>query len=153
MTTSRRGREFIISGEGIKLKPYKDSAGIPTIGIGTTYYPDGKPVTMSDKTITVEQAKFYLEYWIKTKIEPPLNRLLTIELNQNQYDALVSFVYNLGAGALRTSTLLKKVNVNPYDRSIRDEFMKWGNCKVNGKLTRIQGLVNRRKAEADLYFS
>jgi lysozyme len=70
------------------------------------------------------------------------------DINQNQFDALVSFAYNLGVGNLKSSTLLKKVNANPSDPTIRDEFMKW----VNGGGKKLPGLVKRRQAEADLYF-
>ena len=68
---------------------------------------------------------------------------------QNQFDALVSFAYNLGNGALKGSTLLKKVNANPNDIAIKKEFLKW----VNAGGKRLQGLVNRRTEEANLYFS
>jgi lysozyme len=70
------------------------------------------------------------------------------DINQNQFDALVSFAYNLGPGNLKSSTLLKKVNANPEDESIRLEFMKW--VKAGGKT--LKGLVRRREAEANLYF-
>jgi lysozyme len=73
-------------------------------------------------------------------------------VNQNQFDALVSFCYNLGIGAFNSSTLKKKVIANPGDLSIRDEFMKWNKARVKGVLTELKGLTNRRKAEADLYF-
>jgi lysozyme len=69
-------------------------------------------------------------------------------VNQNQFDALVSFAYNLGSGALKSSTLLKKVNINPNDTTIQAEFEKWvyaGNVK-------LQGLIRRRKSEAFLYY-
>ncbi len=72
-----------------------------------------------------------------------------VTLRQQQFDALVSFTYNVGTGAFSTSTLLKKVRVNPDDPTIRDEFMRW--VYVNGEVS--QGLVNRREAEADFYFS
>jgi lysozyme len=73
-------------------------------------------------------------------------------VNQNQFDALVSFCYNLGIGAFNSSTLKKKVIANPADASIRDEFMKWNKARVKGVLTELKGLTNRRTAEADLYF-
>jgi lysozyme len=75
--------------------------------------------------------------------------LIKVELSDNQFSALVSFAFNLGAGALSKSTLLKKVNANPEDESIRAEFAKWD--KAGGK--QLRGLTRRRKAEADLYFS
>ena len=77
-----------------------------------------------------------------------LSGLPTTIINQNQYDALVSFAYNLGVGALLKSTLFKKLKVNPNDPSIRTEFMRW----VNAGGKRLTGLVRRREAEANLYF-
>ena len=70
------------------------------------------------------------------------------DINQNQFDALVSFAYNLGPANLKSSTLLKKVNANPEDETIRAEFMKW--TKAGGRV--LRGLVRRREAEANLYF-
>ena len=70
------------------------------------------------------------------------------DINQNQFDALVSFAYNLGPANLKVSTLLKKINANPEDESIKLEFMKW--VKAGGKT--LKGLVRRREAEAQLYF-
>ena len=85
------------------------------------------------------------------KFAPEVDRLVGngVTLKQQQFDALVSFTYNVGTGAFSTSTLLAKVRVNPNDPTIRDEFMRW--VYVNGVVS--QGLVNRRQAEADYYFS
>ena len=71
------------------------------------------------------------------------------DISQSQFDALVSFAYNLGPNSLKSSTLLKKVNANPSDPTIKDEFLKW--TKAGGKV--LKGLVLRREAEAALYFS
>ena len=79
--------------------------------------------------------------------------LANINLTQNQYNALLSFAYNEGIGALLSSTLLKKVKANASDPTIRDSFMVWDKAHVNGVLVEVQGLKNRRKDEADLYFS
>lgn len=87
------------------------------------------------------------EVWVT--YENDVKRLVKAPLNQNQFEALVSFTFNLGGGSLSTSTLLKKVNVNPCDPSIRDEFAKWR--LAGGKV--LAGLIRRRAAEADLYFS
>ena len=83
------------------------------------------------------------------KYEDAVNQAVTSQLNQNQFDSLVSFTFNLGGGSLRSSTLLKKVNIDPSDPTIADEFIKWD--KAGGKV--IQGLLNRRTAESTLYFS
>lgn len=144
MNISQNGLNFIKKWEGFKPKPYRDSIGIPTIGIGTISYPNGVKVKMEDNEITEVQAFIYLRAHLG-KIEVFLNGL---KLNQNQYDSLCSFIYNLGVGNFSSSTLLKKIKANPNDPSISDEFKKWN--KAGGKV--IQGLINRRKEEAELYF-
>ncbi len=135
--------------EGLELNAYPDpgSGGDPwTIGFGTTIYPDGRKVKKGD-TVTKEQASEYLMYDI-LKFSKKILPLLMQNLNDNQFGALVSFSYNVGIQNLRISTLLKKVNLNPQDISIRKEFEKW--VKASGKV--LPGLVRRRAEEAKLYF-
>lgn len=139
---------LIKSFEGFYSKPYICPAGVPTIGYGTIRYPNGKKVTMNDPSITEAQAIEYLKYDLTT-FELSVDALCVDTINQNQFDALVSFCYNLGAGNLKSSTLLKKVNKNPNDTSIKEEFAKWN--KGGGKV--LAGLTKRRTAEANLYFS
>ena len=145
---SKNGLNLVKKFEGLKLKPYLCSAGVPTIGYGNTFYEDGKKVTLNDSLITEERASDLLGMTIKS-FEKHVDSFCRDDINQNQFDALVSFAYNLGPYNLKNSTLLKKVNANPNDPTIRDEFMKW--TKAGGKV--LKGLVERRKAEADLYFS
>lgn len=149
MRTGSKGLELIKSFEGWYPKPYLDPIGIPTIGYGFTYYlPSRKKVTMKDKALTREEGDIMLRE-VLVGYENDVLRLVKVPLNQNQFDALVSFTYNLGATNLSKSTLLKKINSNPCDSSIRDEFAKWR--LAGGKV--FAGLVRRRSAEADLYFS
>ena len=145
--TGAAGIELIKKFEGFMSKPYKCPAGIPTIGYGATFYPDGKKVTMSDKAITEVEGTALLASML-TKFEQYVDSYCIDTITQNQFDALVSFCYNLGPNNLKSSTLLKKVNLNPNDETIRVEFMKW--TKAGGKT--LKGLVTRRTAEADLYF-
>lgn len=145
--TGTAGIELIKKFEGFMSKPYKCPAGIPTIGYGATFYPDGKKVTMSDKAITEAEGTALLASML-TKFEQYVDSYCIDTITQNQFDALVSFCYNLGPANLKASTLLKKVNLNPNDETIRAEFMKW--TKAGGKV--LKGLVTRRTAEADLYF-
>jgi len=146
MKIGAEGIALIKKFEGLFLNAYLDPIGIPTIGWGTIKYPNGKSVKMGDK-ITLEQAEEYLLHEANEKTSF-INSLVTSKINQNQFDALASFAYNLGTGALKKSTLLKKVNANPIDASIRDEFNKWN--KAGGKV--LRGLVIRRTAEGSLYF-
>jgi len=148
MKTSKKGIELIKKYEGFRSKPYLDPVGIPTIGYGATHYGNGIKVKMTDKPITEEEATVLLSKML-VSYEDSVNRLVTRELNQNQFDALVSFTYNLGGANLKSSTLLKKVNANPCDRTIANEFNKW----VNAGGKKLNGLVKRRKEEAELYFS
>jgi len=131
--------------EGCKLKAYKDPVGIWTIGFGTIIYPDGAKVKQGD-SITIDRADFLLKWQVLTKSGAVES--LVKNVNQNQFDSLVSFAYNVGTGALKKSTLLKKLLVNPNDPSIEQEFLKWN--KAGGK--ELAGLTKRRQAEADLYF-
>lgn len=139
--------------EGCRLKAYKDSVGVLTIGYGTTFYPDGTSVKEGD-SITLDRAEFLLKWQVLEKsggvdalVNKPFEKDRFERVNQNQFDALVSFAYNLGIGALKKSTLLKKVLANPNDKSIEQEFLKWN--KAAGK--ELAGLTKRRQAEADLY--
>lgn len=132
--------------EGLRLNAYLDSVGVPTIGWGSTFYEDGRRVRMGEK-ITKEQADTLFKKVVDNFAAEADKRILSA-VNQNQFDAIVSFTYNVGTGALAKSTLLKKVNANPCDPSIRDEFLKWD--KAGGKV--LAGLTKRRKQEADLYF-
>ena len=145
--TGKAGIDMIKSFEGFRGTPYKCPAGIPTIGYGATFYPNGKKVTMTDAAITEEQATELLAHML-VSFEKYVDSYCVDTITQNQFDALVSFAYNLGPANLKASTLLKKVNANPNDESIKLEFMKW--VKAGGKT--LKGLVRRREAEAELYF-
>jgi lysozyme len=148
MKLNNAGYQLICEFEGLRLKPYLCSAKVPTIGYGNTYYPDGKRVTLLDKEITKEYA-FEIFKVIADKYAKRVSEMVKKPLTQNQFNALVSFAYNVGTGAFSTSTLLKKVNANPNDLTIRNEFARW--IRANGKI--VNGLVNRRKKESDVYFS
>jgi lysozyme len=148
MILDNKGYLFITKHEGLSLKPYLDSVKIPTIGYGNTYYPDGKRVTLLDKDITKQQA-FDMFKEVANRFAKRVDTLVTSNLNQNQFNALVSFAYNVGTGNFSSSTLLKKVNKNPDDLTIKDEFLRWN--KAGGKV--LNGLTNRRNEEAILYFS
>jgi lysozyme len=124
------------------------AGGINTIGYGNTYYTNGKKVTLQDKPITKEQAEELIKHSLST-YEKAVDSFCRDDISQSQFDALVSFAYNLGTGALQKSTLIKKVNANPKDVTIADEFLKWN--KANGRV--LAGLTRRRQAEANLYFS
>jgi lysozyme len=146
--SSAKGLNLIKTFEGLSLKPYLCPAGIPTIGYGSTFYSNGTKVKIIDKPISEYQATTLLMNTLR-HYEQSVDSFCRDDISQTQFDALVSFAYNCGVGNLKSSTLLKKVNANPNDPTIRQEFLKWN--KGGGKV--LSGLTKRRTAEADLYES
>jgi lysozyme len=148
MKISDNGLRLIKDFEGLKLTAYLCPANVPTIGYGHT-----KTVTKLDvknrKTITENEATILLIQDI-AEYEKAVNDLVIVEIKQNEFDALVSFTFNLGVSAFASSTLRKCVN-NKQMISASNEFMKWTKARVNGKLTELKGLVRRRKAEQNLF--
>lgn len=141
---SKTGIDLISSFEGIRLNAYDDGVGVWTIGIGTTVYPNGVIVKKGDKC-TLEQALKYLQHDLKS-FEKTVNESVKVPLSQNQFDALVSLAYNIGSGAFKNSTLLKKLNAKDY-AGAADQFLVWN--KGGGKV--LKGLVRRREAERALF--
>ena len=146
MKLNKEGADLIKFFEGCKLKAYQCSAKKWTIGFGNTFYEDGSPV-IAGHAITKEKAESLFNL-IADEFSKKVDPLVTDKVNDNQFAALVSFAYNCGIGNLKSSTLLKKVNADPSDITIRGEFMKWN--KAAGKV--LNGLTKRREAEANLYF-
>ena len=146
MKISSNGIELIKQFEGLSLVPYLCPANIPTIGWGNTFYENMKKVTMQDGPITREKADSLFNFLVTTNFVNVVNRLVIVDINQNQFDALVSFVYNIGGGNFEKSTLLKKVNQSDFI-SASLEFEKWN--KANGKI--LNGLTKRRLAEKELF--
>lgn len=147
MIASQKCVDLIKQFEGYKDKAYLCPAGVPTIGYGSTMWNDGRRVKIGDK-ITKEGAELLLHWELNNKAAA----LTGLSLNQNQADAILSFVFNLGIGAFQKSTLIKKIRLNPNDPTIRDEFMKWNKARVAGKLIELKGLTRRRIAETNLYY-
>ena len=142
---NQAGLNLIESFEGCVLKPYLDSVKIPTIGIGTTVYPDGRKVTMSDPAITKEKAYEYLRDHL-SKDCAFVESVLKVPVTDNQFAALASFTYNVGRDALKKSTLLRKLNAGDV-KGAADQFLKWDHA--GGKV--VAGLTRRRKAERELF--
>lgn len=137
--------------EGVVLHPYLDSVQIPTIGIGTIFYPDGRKVTMKDPSITIEQAYEYCLAHLNKIVLPKLNDIVTVSLNQNQIDALGSLAYNIGTGqnGLAGSSVLRSINNGDSSDIIHTNWCKWN--KAGGKI--LKGLVTRREEEFKYYTS
>jgi lysozyme len=148
MSISSKGIDLIKAFEGCRLRAYECPAGIPTIGYGTTFYPNGQPVQMKDE-ISEQQAEAYLANDCED-LSKDVERLVKVSLNQNQKDALISFCYNLGVGAFTRSTLLKKLNQGDYQGAAA-EFPRWDKAIVDGVKQSLPGLVRRRAEEKALF--
>ena len=143
--TSPAGLAIIKKFEGFRAKPYACPAGVATIGYGSTYYADGRPVKMTDAPITEAQAQELLQATL-TKYEDCVNGAVKMPINQNQFDALVSFTYNVGCSAFRNSTMLRLFNAGHTELAAA-QFDRW--TKAGGK--DLPGLITRRKAERALF--
>lgn len=141
MFISSIGLALIKKREALRLKAYLDTGGVPTIGYGHTH-----GVKLGD-VCTQEQAERWLE-GDASIAELAVNNLVRVSLNQNQFDALVCFVFNIGVAAFAASTLLRKLNASDYEGAA-NQFGRW--IYDNGKV--VSGLVNRRAAERDLFIS
>lgn len=139
MSPSDKALDLIRQFEGLRLAAYKCPAGVPTIGYGTT-----RGVKMG-MTVTKDEAEKLLQADV-TPFSDRINKLVKVKLNQNQFDALVSFVYNVGSGAFADSTMLKLINQNLLDDAA-NQFIRWN--RANGEV--LPGLTRRRMAERDLF--
>jgi lysozyme len=140
----QKGLNLIKEFEGLRLEAYDDGVGIQTIGYGTIKYPNGLRVKRGDK-ITLSQAEEYLKNDLKWAVET-VNKVIKVPINQNQFDAMVSLVYNIGATAFTSSTLARKLNQKDY-KGASEQFLVWN--KAGGKV--MNGLVRRRQAEKKLF--
>jgi len=132
--------------EGFRAKPYLCPAGIPTIGYGSTYYADGKKVTLNDSSISQEAANALLMGELQhTYLTGVLRNCPVLATNERKCNAIVDFCYNLGVGRLQTSTLKRKINAQDWDGA-KEQLMLW--TKGGGKV--LPGLLKRRQAEVTL---
>ena len=143
-TTGNGGIALIKQYEGLRLTTYKDAVGIPTIGYGHVENPIPPGGT---RTITAEDAEQILREDLQ-RFEHDVNNMLTVEVTQNQFDALVRFAFNLGPANLKSSTLLRKVNSGDFNGAA-EEFPKWNHA--GGQV--LAGLTARRNAEKNLFLS
>jgi len=149
MKSSQAGLAFVAQEEGTVLHVYKDVAGYDTIGIGHLLSAAEKASGVFAKGITRQQAIDLLARDIVI-YESAVNKAVTVPLTQNQFDALVSFAFNEGGGALTSSGLLAKLNKGDV-AGAADEFLKWCKVRINGQLVTNEGLLNRRKRERAVF--
>lgn len=148
MKLDKQGLELLTQLEGLKTKAYKDTKGVWTIGIGSTYYENGERIKEGD-SLTKEECLHLFEL-TKSKYENPINKGVKFDINQHQFNALFCFCYNVGVTGFLTSDLLKYINSNASKESIIKGFMNW-----KGKTKNRQGkyvLESRRQAEINEYF-
>lgn len=153
MKTSLNGLRLIQEFEGFSTKPYKCSAGVWTIGYGSTYYPNGLRVTAKDAPITREYAEIVQKNVIAKDYDPIINSLLKSEIDrgfvsQNMFDAVISLTYNIGASGFKRSSVLRHLK-NGDKLQAADAFLLWN--KAGGKV--LKGLVRRREKERKLFLS
>ena len=143
MKLDKNGYDALHKREGLRLKPYLDTQGIATTGLGNTFYLNGKKVTMQDKPLTLSEAK-ELGKIVADNFARDVDDLITSNVNQNQFNACVSLAYNIGVNGFAKSTALKRININPNDSTIKSAFMMW---------TKNKELIGRRKSEVEQYFT
>jgi len=146
MTISEKGAQFICGFEGFSSKAYKDTAGIWTIGFGTTHYKNGTAVLPTDGLIKRATGIALLQAHLDKEVAPKLSTIVP-GISQNEFDALCSFIYNVGMGNFMKSALLQAIQAGADAPSITLQFNKWNTA--GGKV--LEGLVKRRAAEANLY--
>lgn len=147
MQLSTNGFNLLAELEGVVLNPYKDSVGIPTIGIGSTYYEDGTKVTMKDKAITKERAIQLAKNVVKS-FEQQVNKSILLPMTQNQFDAMILLCYNIGKSGFARSSVVRHFNLGNIQRAA-DSFLLWN--KAGGRVSK--GLTNRRQKERNLFLT
>jgi lysozyme len=144
MKPSQKAVDLIKQFEGFRANAYLCPANVPTIGYGSITWGNGQRVKMGEIVSMATAEKLLL-----VDLEKRSKALQGLNLNQNQFDALLSFIYNVGIGAFKRSRLLSKIRQNPEDVTIRHEFMRW----INKGSSFERGLTRRRDAEANLYYA
>ena len=147
MQLSSNGFRLLGELEGIVLKPYRDSVGIPTIGIGSTYYEDGTRVRMTDKPITTERAIQLAKNVVKSS-ELKVNQVILLPMTQNQFDSMVLLCYNIGESGFARSSVVRYFNQGNIQKAA-DSFLLWN--KAGGIVSK--GLTNRRNKERALFLT
>lgn len=147
MNIGDRGLDLIRAFEGFRADPYLDAVGVPTIGYGSTYYPDGQRVRLTDPPISEPEARRLMQATL-AEFEDGIADALQVEVTQSQFDALICWAFNIGVSAAQNSTLMKKLNSGDYFGAA-DQFLRWNKA---GGVT-LRGLTRRREAERELFLT
>lgn len=148
MNISKNCLTLVKKWEGFYANAYLCPANVWTVGFGTTVWPNGKKVKKGD-TITREEAEKLLEKQVNEHAST-IKQYVKVPLNQNQFDALASFQYNLGRHILKGSYLLNYLNTKQWEKAA-NSMMQYNKARVNGQLQPLRGLTNRRKEEVELF--
>ncbi|MFZ3105390.1 MAG: lysozyme [Smithella sp.] len=132
--------------EGFRSRPYRCPAGVPTIGYGTTHYPDGRKVNMTDSSIDEDTALVYLQLELQKSMNGALRYCPILSTDEGKLAAIIDFCYNLGVGRLQQSTLRRRINQQNWS-SCKTELLRW--VFAGGK--KLPGLVKRRSLEATFF--
>jgi lysozyme len=143
MRVNDKGLTALHLREGLRLKPYLDTKGVPTIAMGNTYYLDGRSVTMKDPALSPKEAN-KLSLFVADDFGKYVNSKIKSSVNQDQFNACVSISYNIGKKGFSSSTFLKLLNINPNDTKIAAAIMMWVKDKE---------LIPRRLDEVNQYFT
>lgn len=149
MRVDQSGLDFIKEHEGVRQKVYLDAVGKPTVGVGHLVLPQDN-LKVGD-VITNERVDQLLRQDIKIA-EDAVSALVTVPLNQNQFNALVSLVFNIGTGNFQKSSLLRQINREQF-LNAANGFLAWNKGRVKGVLTVLRGLTRRRQAERQLFLT
>ena len=147
MVVSKKCIDLVKKFEGLYLKSYLCPASVPTIGYGTTRYEDGTKVKIGE-VINMQRAQDLLMF----ELNKIASRVPALGFNQNQFDAICSFCFNVGFANFINSTMFKLMKNDINDINIKNEFRKWVKARVGGQMRILNGLVRRREAEMNLYF-
>ena len=145
MNIGDRGLDLIRAFEGFRADPYLDAVGVPTIGYGSTYYPGGQRVRLTDPPISEPEARRLMQATL-AEFEDGISAALQVDVTQSQFDALVCWAYNVGISAASGSTLMRLLNAGDV-QGAADQFLRWNKA---GGVT-LRGLTRRREAERELF--
>lgn len=157
MSLSDDGMALLNKFEGFRTHPYLDTAKKPTIGYGSTYYPDGRAVSMNDKPVTRSEAARIKQTVLNQDFSPAVNMMFADEiergeLTQNMFDALISLVYNIGIMGLKGSSVYRNIKAGKY-AAAADSFLPFNKVRKNGVLEFEPGLATRREKERALFLA
>lgn len=145
-------KPLIKQSEGFRPDPYKDIAGVCTIGYGTTRYPNGRAVSLGDPRVSESEADEYLSWELEKDLAALKHALTAYVPTAHQCAAMLSLMYNEGVNAICNSTLVHLLNEGDV-AAASAQFLRWNKAHINGQILEVQGLTNRREEERTLFLT